>query len=364
MSRQSQSRPVSGISSESLLPNQQSFALSSDKKLLMGPQDRERDASVSSPLLFQNQKNTEACTKSSLEPLNRKRKRKESSDPIKKVKIQNVNNHLNSEVVEFEKKVREGGVLKLLEFENENLEKRFRSAMEGFLSPNLPRIAPRKNVKVSYKGDRDNLEGKDEDEHLIPQFDLKSRLNLMETMKADEERHERSRCLNGNGKKIKGANEKHSHYFLIVFSNLSENTTARIGRLWKEIIGEDSGVSQMIDFSARVLQHASKSEVTPEYVLISFIYFCFYLFRNNLVGYLVGINPLLLLLQFGILLGFCEDLFTELLGENFFIEHLFISKNVLTFPNNADQINSWSQLILILILCSSLADSFLYMFLL
>lgn len=277
MSRQSQSRPVSGISSESLLPNQQSFALNSDKKLLMGPQDRERDASVSSPLLFQNQKNTEACTKSSLETLNisHKRKRKESSDPIKKVKIQNVNNHLNSEVVEFEKKVREGGVLKLLEFENEDLEKRFRSAMEGFLSPNLPQIAPRKNVKVSYKGDIDNLEGKDEDEHFIPQFDLKSRLNLMETMKADEERHERSRCLNGNGKELKGPNEKHSHYFLIVFSNLSENTIARIGRLWKEITGEEPGVSHMIGFSARVLQLVSKSEVIPEYVFISLSIFVF-----------------------------------------------------------------------------------------
>lgn len=272
MSRQSQSRPVSGTSSESLLPNRQNFAFNSDKKLLMGPQERERDASVSSPPLLQNQKSTEACTKNSLKALNisRKRKKKESLDPTKKVKIQNVNNHLNSELLEFEKVVREGGVLKLLEFENEDLEKRFKTAMEGFLSPNLPQIASNKNGKVLCQGDIDHLEGKDEDEHIILQFDLKNSLNLMETVRADKERHERSRCLNKR-EKILGGNEKHSHYFLIVFSNLSKNSIARIGRIWKEITCEESSVPRTIDLSARVLQLASKSEFLPEYVF-SFLF--------------------------------------------------------------------------------------------
>jgi hypothetical protein len=273
MSGQNQSRPVSGTSSESLLPNRQNFAFNSDKKLLVGPQERERDASVSSPVLLQNQKNTEVCAKSSLKSLNIscKRKRKESLDPTKKVRTQNVSNHLNPEIVEFERVVHEGGVLKLLEFENEDLEKKFKAAMEGFLSPNLPDITPRKNVKVLCKGNINHLEGKDEDEHLIPQCDLKNGLNLMETVRADKERHERSRCSNESGKFFKGANGKHIYYFLIVFSNLSKNSIARIGRIWKNITAEESNVPQTIDLSARVLQLTSTSEFLPEYVYSHFL---------------------------------------------------------------------------------------------
>jgi hypothetical protein len=292
MSGQSQSRPVSGTSSQSLLPNGQNFAFNSDKKLLMGPQERERDASVSSPVLLQNQKNTEVCAKSSLKALNinHKRKSKESLDPTKKVRIQNVSNQLNSEIVEFEKVVHRGGALKLLEFENEGMEKRFKAAMEGFLSPNLPHITACKNAEVLCKGNIDHLEVKDEDEHLIPQNDLKNGLNLMETVRADKERHERSRHSNESGNFFKDANKKHIKYFLVVFSNLSKNSIARIGRIWKEITGEESNVPQTIDLSGRVLQLASTSEFLPEYVFSLFVNFF------NLIWYFIGISDIFLFL--------------------------------------------------------------------
>ncbi|KAJ4792410.1 maternal effect embryo arrest 22 [Rhynchospora pubera] len=160
--------------------------------------------------------------------------------------------------------VREGGVLKLLEFENEDLEKRFNSAMEGFLSPNLPQIVPRRNSKASCERCTAHLVGKDEDEHSIPEFDLKSSSDKMEMMGAVVERHERSQCKNANGESLEGGHGKHSHYFLIAFSNLKENSIARIGRIWKEITIEESSIPQTIDLSARVLQLASKSELTPE----------------------------------------------------------------------------------------------------
>ncbi|KAJ3696150.1 hypothetical protein LUZ60_001527 [Juncus effusus] len=311
-SRKSPSVPKSGTSSESIpTTNGQNIYKKhfTDKTLLQrGPQEnlereRERASSVSSPVLqipkisgnslqmqklsgtslqiqklsgtsLQVQKLSGTSLRTSPDPIksSRKRKRNEKSnlDPKKKekkTKSQNVNKKIqNSDFAEFEKRVRNGGVLKLLEFENHEMERKFKMAIERPLSPNIPKIAPRKIIK-------DNAV---RNENLLPKLgvfereigshlsEFNSSLDLMEIVTVNEENRseEKCGCVNEKGDNLEGRIEKCPNLdYLVVFSSLKEESLERVKTLWKKMNFDESCKDS---FDSRVLEIASKSELLSE----------------------------------------------------------------------------------------------------